>query len=186
MANNAIWETRQKDGVLAYFTDSVSVRVTPYSSIALIGIPYMHANDLRGAWAIPHEVGHLRFWSPFKASNAQISKVGLDPNLFDGLLMNVREVYYPFLSIPSEFMWSEELFADAYSVLVGGPLSAWTGMDSAMEHAASTFRNFSFEKPYPTPIIRPLLMIKALTSIVKAPSEGGIGLLHFGWLTPHW
>jgi hypothetical protein len=162
---------------LSYVTDSVTVRVMPYARVGLIGIPYMHLKHPRGKWAIAHEVGHSRYWSPFSVGGTELESFGYKVSPNETMMLNVRELYFPFSSTASVSSWSEELFADTYAVLVGGTLAIPTAMDVAIEHSAAKFSKLDFEDPHPTPLIRPLLMIKALTEMSTLMMSNGNPLL---------
>lgn len=150
--------------VLPYVTDSVKIRVTPYAPVALIGIPYTCSQDLRSFLAVPHEVGHYRYWFPFPVSTEVLppDKKNIPP----GRILNARELYFPFDPDKKRPAWTEEIFADVYALLVGGRSSILTAMALALEHSQESFSDLDFQKPHPTPLLRPLLMIKALTALV--------------------
>lgn len=153
--------------VLPYLTDSVRVRVMPYSNVALIGVPYMWStNYFISSSVLFHEVGHYRFWYPFHATKAQVELLGRRWDEKD-FLLNARELYYPFSSLPAKPNWSEEVFADVYSVCKGGMLPIVSAMNLALEHSPKTFSNFDLDNPHPTPLIRPLLMLKAFAAMVR-------------------
>jgi hypothetical protein len=177
LAELALWTTPQpstfyeyepgKPQILTYFTDSVKVRVMPYHSVALVGIPYTFSDDLRGAWAVALEVGHACFWYPFKALKLQSGW----ENLLCGRV-NLRELFFEFKYEPSAVEWAEEIFADAYAVVFGGVPAILSAMDMALEYSDRVFGEFDYSDPHPTPLIRPLLMIKALDALSPLIFEG--------------
>lgn len=146
--------------VLTYFSDSVSVRMMPYSQVALIGIPYGALMDLRSLLSIPHEVGHFRYWYSYRQ---KAPPAGKSPHLTNKW-MNVRELFYPFNDPPKPPTWGEEVFADVYAALFGGPLAVLTAEDLAMEHSARVFTEFDSKSDHPVPFLRPLILIKALSN----------------------
>ncbi|MEW5987603.1 MAG: hypothetical protein AB1791_13300 [Chloroflexota bacterium] len=100
--------------VVTYFQKQPAVRVIPYAPVALVGVPYTamptekSAGNMRDFLAIPHEVGHYVYrhgW--IEGERCQVA------------LRN---------SLPGEPVWLErwleELFADVYGGLIGGPIMA--------------------------------------------------------------
>ncbi len=182
LGTNAFWSPAKADRaddwgfktVLTYLTDSVKVRVVPYSRVLLLGIPYSCKNDVRQLLAIPHEVGHFLFWYSFRQTADNLQRREGNWEGHAGNLLNVRELFYAFSKKPSKPAWAEEIFADVYSVLVGGPLAILTAMDVALEHSTDAFQDFDSNDTHPTPLIRPVLMMQALLKL-NAQSAGRFG-----------
>lgn len=146
--------------VLTYFADSVQVRIVPYSQVALVGIPYTCLEDYKALLAIPHEIGHFRYWYSFLQQN---TAKWWTPEI-DGLYLNIRELFYEYDETPILPTWSEEIFADVYGTLMGGPLAALTAQDMALEHSKGVFEALNTTDVHPTPLLRPLVHIKALNA----------------------
>lgn len=193
LGNQAFWSDPKKDSVedwglktvLTYLTDSVKVRVVPYAQVMLLGIPYSCKKDLRKLLAIPHEMGHFLFWYSHKQERKDLSMINKEwENIKQNdLSLNVREVFYKFSAQPEKPSWSEEIFADVFSVLVGGPLAILTAMDIALEHTTDDFQDLDSDDTHPTPLIRPVLMIKALAALARETAEKPFKRINSG-LTP--
>jgi len=123
--------------VITYFMKNPSIRVIPYASVALVGIPYSAASiakngttlsTTRDLLAIPHEVGHFVYWHGTLDVNGRAMRI------VDALPKLIQAKYgndFP------QWMsaWLEESFADVYGGLVAGPLSALEFQDMAMVHS---------------------------------------------------
>lgn len=123
--------------VITYFMKNPSIRVIPYASVALVGVPYSAASIAkngatvsmtRDLLAIPHEVGHFVYWHGTMDVNGRTMRI------VDALPKLLQDKYgndFP------QWMsaWLEESFADVYGGLVAGPLSALEFQDMAMVHS---------------------------------------------------
>ncbi len=169
-------EFREDKFVLTYLTNSVQARVVPYANVVFIGIPSSVTASGRKNSAIAHEVGHFRFWHSFPQTGDASPKSGA--NMPDWVKqvnaprLNLRELFYPFQYAPEPTSvptppWAEEIFADVYGVLFGGPEYIRSAMELALEHSTRGFADFNYSDPHPTPLIRPVLMIKALGELTK-------------------
>lgn len=162
--------------VLTYFTDSVKVRVLPYANVALMGFPPSVLRHSDGLFTAAHEAGHVLYWYPFKQpQDEEGSDAEAEPIT---LTRNVREFFFPFhFDLPTDNValskqpppppWGEEIFADSYGALIGGPSYIKKAMDLALEHSTKAFFDPSLSDPHPMPLIRPLLMLKALIALNK-------------------
>lgn len=159
--------------VIPYATDSVEVRVMPYAPVMLLGMPLTCLKDPYSFLSIPHEVGHFRYYFSFpQTPNAAPRRRARNQQQKPWL--NLRELFYPFRyqagaqgeAAPS---WGEEIFADVYGALVGGPAFIASAMDLALEHSIGSLLSFDLADPHPTPLIRPLLMLKALRQLNSKP-----------------
>lgn len=166
--------------VVTYLTENVRVRVVPYLPVVFVGIPSTFTSNTRALFAIPHEVGHFRFWEPFEQNAAQLETRGKEWMRWEHRWLNVRELFFPFSYDPSpgEPPWAEEIFADVYGVLFGGPRYIGTAMDMALEHSTRAFLDLAFDDPHPMPLIRPLLMIKAIYALSSQPAPDKMPLLN--------
>lgn len=162
--------------VLTYFTDSVKVRVMPYAHVALVGFPPSVLQHSRGLYTAAHEIGHFLFWYPFKHSQGKRVS-GAEAALIKST-RNVRELFFPFrFDLPTDSValskqpppppWGEEIFADAYGALIGGPLYVNKAMDLALGYSTKLFSDPSLSDSHPMPLIRPLLILKALVALDK-------------------
>lgn len=162
--------------VLTYLTNSVQARVVPYANVVFIGLPSSVTASGRKNSAIAHEVGHFRFWHSFPQTGDVSPESGA--NMPDWVKqakaprLNLRELFYPFqyalapTDVPTP-PWAEEIFADVYGVLFGGPEYIRSAMELALEHSTKGLVDFDYTDPHPTPLIRPVLMIKALGELTK-------------------
>lgn len=156
--------------ILTYFYDQhtpegaptrlPTIRILPYSQVAMIGIPEKSMQDLTLLLAIPHEIGHFRYWYSFCENwNPATNRCeAVNPR------RNPREEYYDYQVRAADYPeWHEEIFSDIYALLLGGPLSLLTAQELAMApgHNAD-FADFGTGDVHPTPIVRPLIQLKAL------------------------
>ena len=181
LAQNALWppqtsQNKIRGGIdldlgtaITYVAETIKIRVLPYSKIALIGMPYKCLNDKLAYLSIPHEIGHFLYWYSYTQREENLETLGPIWKKHARRRLSVRELFYPFNFQSPRAEWGEEIFADVYGVLVGGPLSILTAMDLALEYNARKFSNFHDEHdPHPTPLIRPILMIKALVALNRS------------------
>lgn len=164
--------------VLSYFTNSTKIRVTPYSSASLIGLPYSYRAHPTGGLAIPHEIGHFLYWFPGEVKEPQFKFLGIEPDE-KTFLLNIRELYYPFSSTTSDPRWSEEIFADTYGVYIAEAPFIESAMERALQDSTEAFCDFDLDDPHPTALIRPLLMIKAMSAMSTPFIVNGAPLWEF-------
>ena len=131
--------------LVTYFQKSASIRVIPYASVALIGIPYTARHVKWDFLAIPHEVGHYLYWHG-KLEN------GLTIQQHLTKIVNSNPTWL--------LQWLEEIFADVYGCLVAGPALALSFQDLQMRRTRSQFEKNDGE--HPTPILRPDIYTKIL------------------------
>lgn len=137
-----------------------TIRILPYSQVALIGVPDPFApnpeneSKYSNLLAIPHELGHFRYWYSY-AETGQPAR-------------NVRERRVTY-DAPLKPLWQEEIFADTYALLLGGPLAALETQRLALKHDHRDFADFSgqYNIVYPPPLIRPLIQLKALKAMAN-------------------
>ena len=145
--------------VITYFQKEPNVRVIPYAPLALIGIPYTCVdpeNNAQDFLAIPHEVAHYVYAHGQKR----------DP--VSGCLVNLRALLHENITpYPSWYrIWIEEIFADIYSTLVAGPVSAL----SMQEMLFDNLDLMDDHGHYPVPVIRPQTHIKVLREMRRRAS----------------
>lgn len=142
----------QNISIITYFQKFAEIRMIPYASVALIGIPftcvppaYSHAQPvIRDYLAIPHEVAHFVYWRG-KVGGRPLSHHLADK--VDGQLAWGQN-------------WIEEVFADVYGCLVGGPVMARTFQDLQLSYSQEQFVRDDDE--HPSPILRPDIYTKVV------------------------
>jgi hypothetical protein len=129
--------------VISYFNKSAYVRTIPYAPLALVAVPYTATSVPRDYLATPHEVGHHVYrHSP-------------------GLLADLRDR----LPIQPAWCcrWQEEIFADVYGCLVGGPVVGLDFQDILFDHSLANF--MSDDGDHPVEAIRPYAYVKVLAKL---------------------
>lgn len=128
--------------VFTYFQKSPSIRVIPYAPVAFIGIPFTCTDVPEDYLAIPHEVGHYIF------QHGQVGKTSIQASLNH---------------VPKGSSWCsrwiEEIFADVYGCLIGGPVIALDFQDIQLTSSLEQFTRDDGE--HPTPVLRPSIYTKA-------------------------
>ncbi len=148
--------------VLTYFQKSTSIRVIPYAPVALIGLPLLGNVDnkalaiaSRDLLALPHEVGHHIYWR----------RLAIDPKntVRDNLRIGLQQSD---LNLPAWIQnWEEEIFADVYSCLIAGPVSALTIQE--ILQGVPAHLALQDDHHYPVPLIRPLIHIAVLERLAE-------------------
>ena len=127
----------QQPTAITYFGTSLSIRVIPYASAALVRVPFTCGSTDLDYLAIPHEVGHYVFWN----GRSGPTKKHIHESL--------REATTGFKCK----RWLEEIFADVYGGLVGGPALALDFQELQVE---SSQNGFDFDdNVHPKPSVRP-------------------------------
>lgn len=99
--------------VVTYFQKAINVRIIPYAPVAFIGLPLSALAVPSDLLAIPHEVGHYVF------RHGCIQNGPAAGSRFDAALKQ------QLTDVPAWCLaWLEEIFADVYGALVGGPVMA--------------------------------------------------------------
>ncbi|MCA9920827.1 MAG: hypothetical protein KC421_00575 [Anaerolineales bacterium] len=138
--------------VITYFQKFAEIRMIPYASVALIGIPFTcvplayigGTPVIRDYLAIPHEVAHFIYWR---------GKVGERP-----LPYYLDEMVSGKLEWGGN--WLEEVFADVYGCLVAGPVMAKIFQDLQLSFSQDRF--VEDDNEHPSPILRPDIYTKVL------------------------
>jgi hypothetical protein len=156
--------------VLCYFQKFAEIRVIPYASVALIGLPITCIPDndgdrvARDFLATPHEIGHYVYW------HAKIGS-GKGTPLYQHL---INQVVARGVTVARE--WLEEIFADVYGCLVAGPVIAQSFQDLQMWVRQKNF--YKDDGEHPTPYIRPDIYTKVLHEKINA---GWAEAVHERW-----
>jgi hypothetical protein len=193
-------EKLPKTTVLSYFQKSASIRVVPYAPVALIGIPFAAASVPRDYLAIPHEVGHYVYRHGKVRINGELKSIPqvLGRRLLEQVernqdkerailgkeLWNQLNPEYdpdnPKLDppVPSPRYvrrWKEEIFADVYGCLVGGPIAALSFRDLMLQSSRYAVIQTPAEYLYgqfteddgvhPVPVLRPYVYTMTLRVI---------------------
>ncbi|MCP4416074.1 MAG: hypothetical protein GY805_05605 [Chloroflexi bacterium] len=142
--------------VITYFQKFASIRLIPYASVALIGIPFTCTRNAKDFLAIPHEVGHFVF------RRGENSDGTLRKQMGDALATLEYSPKY-------NENWMEEVFADVYGCLVAGATVALDFQDLQMEKSPDDFVNDDSE--HPVPMLRPYLYTSVLFNISSQWSD---------------
>ena len=134
--------------VLTYFQKSPNIRLIPYADVALIGLPVSCLEVPQDYLAILHEVGHFVFW---KASGLRETESTLHAELKVDLPQTRSWCY----------RWGEELFADIYGCIVGGPVIAQDFQDYQLRASMPEFTEDDGE--HPPSVLRPIVYNKVLS-----------------------
>lgn len=146
--------------VMTYFQKSASIRMIPYAPVALIGVPFSAQSVGRDYLAIPHEVGHYVY------RHGRLKGQPI-PQVLGKKLLELPEPSPRYVQ-----RWKEEIFADVYGCLVGGPVVALSFRDLALQSSRVTLVQTPGEYLYgqlteddgvhPTAVLRPYLYTKVL------------------------
>lgn len=151
---------------ITYFQKSVNVRLTPYAPVVLVGIPFSAVGSKRDLLMIPHEVGHYVFREG-RARSGRYTNVRLTAALHN------RSLQPPAWLLP----WLEEIFADVYGCLIGGPVMALSSQDMVMEYTLAQF--MEDDEEHPTPLLRPDIYLAVLKQM--GGYDGAIAKLRQRW-----
>jgi hypothetical protein len=148
--------------VMTYFQKSPSIRVIPYAPIALIGIPFTAITVPRDLLAIPHEMGHYVYRHGRLEPNQERI-----PKILGKRLLELDEPSPRWVR-----RWKEEVFADVYGCLVGGPITAQSFRDLALQSSRLPILQTPGEYLYgqlteddgvhPVPVVRPYVYHETL------------------------
>lgn len=134
---------------LTYFQKAVNVRLIPYAAVVMVGIPFSAVSSGRDLLMIPHEVGHYVFREG-RARAGRYAAVRLAAALYN------RTLQPPAWLMP----WLEEIFADIYGCLIGGPVMALSSQDLVLQ---STLTDFTIDDgDHPVAALRPEIYLTVL------------------------
>lgn len=122
--------------VVTYFQKVVNVRIIPYAPVAFVGLPLSAMTAPRDLLAIPHEVGHYVF------RHGRVQTGALRGSRFDAALASQLAEFPQWAR-----NWVEEIFADVYGALVGGPIMALGFEDLLTDDPAEHFTLDDGEHP---------------------------------------
>jgi hypothetical protein len=143
--------------VVTYFQKFAEIRVIPYASVALVGLPITCIGTEKAAMvardylATPHEVGHYVYWHAKILPGSGSTK---KQPLYQYLEKKVADQEI------SAREWLEEIFADVYGCLVAGPVIAQSFQDLQLRIRRKWF--LTDDREHPTPYIRPDIYTKVL------------------------
>ena len=143
--------------IITYLAKSIRSRLVPYSHTLLISIPYsaLHSgiNPSRNYLAIPHEIGHHLYWNGTHPESKLTMR--------DHLLKKVGEAEIK--SDDWRLHWLEEIFADAYAVVLAGPVIVLDFQDMLDDDMSDHFREDTDKHPIPE--IRPFIQTQILRQL---------------------
>lgn len=163
---------------ITYIHKSPMMRVIPYAPVALLGIPYttlasagvdvpdIGHDPAQSVWqdfmAIPHEVGHYVF------AHAHIPDPA-NPAVKKPLVVELVERLkgYSFAKNPDVRRWLEEIFADVYGGMLGGPIMAIDFQDLQLNRSMGEFTADDAE--HPIPYLRPFIYQTVLDEYFTPP-----------------
>jgi hypothetical protein len=99
--------------VVTYFQKDTNVRIIPYAPVSFIGLPTTCHTTTRDLLAIPHEVGHYVY------RNGRVRTGKFAGSRLDAALLQRYSGQASWRQA-----WMEEIFADVYGALIGGPVMA--------------------------------------------------------------
>lgn len=122
--------------VVTYFQKSVNVRIIPYAPVTFVGLPISALTVQRDLLAIPHEIGHYIY------RHGKTQQGEAAGSRFDAVL--AQELQH----LPGWCQaWIEEIFADVYGALVGGPVMALGFEDLVVDDSIAEFTFDDGEHP---------------------------------------
>lgn len=150
--------------VMTYFQKSASIRIVPYAPVALIAVPFTSTAVPRDYLAIPHEVGHYVY------RHAKIEGKSIPQALGRKLMEPDRS------AARWARRWKEEIFADVYGCLIGGPVIALSFRDMSLQTSRLPFIQTPGEYLYgqfteddgvhPVPVVRPHVYTTVLRRMI--------------------
>jgi len=137
--------------VLTYFEKAAECYNIPYAEVAIIAIPFTATmeDNYQDYLAIPHEAGHYVFRRP--VGNAK------------DVMRNLPNT----LNVPPEYQqWIkrvfEEMCADVYGCLIGGPVMAADFASLSLANSQDDFK--AGDDLHPNPALRPLIYCQVLAN----------------------
>ena len=159
--------------VLTYFQKSAEFYSIPYAKVAIIAIPFTCVTKAtyQDYLAIPHEVGHYVYRNPTVPVKADMDKLRLSPPVDPVYQRWVKSVF-------------EEMCADIYGCLIGGPVMALDFAGLSLDNSQSDFT--ISDGQHPNPALRPLIYCEVLAHSVVDQLADGAWHKMGGLLYDHW
>ena len=166
--------------VITHLGDDFDIRLIPYSPALVIEMPFTAGSSLAGKTIRPlpshehlallHEVGHHVYHHGKAPNSGQTLEASLTQELFrQGITGGLAN-------------WLEELFADIYGLLVGGPVMALSYQERLSQESPDALMADSGD--HPISVLRPLIQTEVLR-MIKAGSRSlyrfSPGLLDRNW-----
>lgn len=143
--------------IITYLAQSIRARLVPYSHTLLISIPYsaLHSgiNPSRNYLAIPHEIGHHLYWNGTHPESKLTMR--------EHLLKKADEAGMK--SDDWRLHWLEEIFSDAYALVLAGPVIVLDFQDMLDDDMSDHFREDTDKHPIPE--IRPFIQTQILRQL---------------------
>lgn len=133
---------------LTYFQKTAKIRLLPYAPIALVAIPDTATFVERDYLATPHEVGHYIVWHGHHPDGKRMRT-----KLLETVQDMPKYINY----------WLEEIFADVYGCLIGGPVMALDFQDIMLDNKLAHF--LSGDGIHPVGCVRPYIYTTVLREI---------------------
>lgn len=148
----------EETAVLTYFQKTPTIRLLPYVPLALIGIDLTAIHDRTRLLAIAHEVGHHVYRQLTTNHGVEpqrkVEKRALAPDQFPAWLQ----------------AWTEEVFADIYSVLVAGPIAGISVQAMLMGELPGVL--LQDDADHPLPALRPEIAVAVLRKLAGESKHG--------------
>ena len=137
----------EETAVLTYFQKTPTIRLLPYVPLALIGIDLTAIHDRAQLLAIAHEAGHHVY-------RQLTTNYSVEPQ---------KKAEKRALVAPDQFpawlrAWTEEVFADIYSVLVAGPVAGFSVQAMLMGELPGVL--LQDDADHPLPALRPDIAVR--------------------------
>jgi hypothetical protein len=146
----------EETAVLTYFQKTPTIRLLPYVPLALIGIDLTAIHDTGRLLAVAHEAGH----HVYRQTHLNYLLDGPADSL-DGQV--AQRAGAPSPIPPWLVWWTEEVFADVYSVLVGGPVAGLSIQAMLMGELPGVL--LQDDADHPLPALRPHIAIAVLRKL---------------------
>ncbi len=150
----------EETAVLTYFQKTPTIRLLPYVPLALIGIDLTAIHDRAQLLAIAHEAGHHVYrqlttnYSVEPQKKVEKRTLAAAPDQFPAWLR----------------AWTEEVFADIYSVLVAGPVAGISVQAMLMSELPSVL--LQDDADHPLPALRPEIAVAVLRKLAGDGKHG--------------
>ena len=147
----------QPTTVLTYFEKAAEFYNIPYAKVALISVPFTCASVKQDYLALPHEAGHYVYRNLKPEAKTALLDLRLRPTVSPPYQDWARTVF-------------EELSADIYGCLVGGPAMVLDFQNMCLANSQAKFTGS--DGNHPNPVLRPLIYCQVLDSdLMKAVAE---------------